>query len=139
MITSIKQELENYKETKLEIARLKLILTKMKNEEVNPSGCILEPTGIKAEGYRENILENQAIRNADRRRKYENMIKEYEAKIEYIDSLIETLKAIEQQVIRSYYIDKKKVSDIAAEIKREDKHIYKIIDRAIAKMETILK
>ena len=136
---SIKEKLENYNEIKLEIARLKLMITRLKNEEVNPSGGILEPTGIKAEGYRENPIENKAIDNAEKRLKCENRIKEYEAEIAYIDSLISTLKHIEQEVIKAYYIDKKPIAIISKSIDRNEKHIYKIIDRAINKMEMILK
>lgn len=136
---SIKEKLENYNEIKLEIARLRLKITRLKNEEVNPSGGILEPTGIKAEGYRENPIENKAIDNAERRLRYENSIKEYEAEIAYIDSLINTLKYIEQEVIKAYYIDKKSIANISKSKDRSEKHIYKIIDRAINKMEMILK
>lgn len=136
---SIKEKLENYNEIKLEIARLRLKITRLKNEEVNPSGGILEPTGIKAEGYRENPIENKAIDNAEKRLRYENSIKEYEAEIAYIDSLINTLKHIEQEVIRAYYIDKKSIANISKTKDRSEKHIYKIIDRAINKMEMILK
>ena len=42
-------------------------------------------------------------------------------------------------MIKAYYIDKKPIAIISKSIDRNEKHIYKIIDRAINKKEIILK
>ena len=124
----MEEKLIKYNEIKAEIDKLKWLIAVKEREEVQAGGPFLEITGIKAQGYKSNALENQIVKNVDEIRLYQKKIEELEAEIRMIDSMINILEGTEKQVVVLRYIKQLKWEGIAATINR---------DRAITKLDEI--
>lgn len=129
--------LKKYNEIEADISRLEWKIRKMENEEAQASTAVLEVTGIKPKGYTASSVENKAIKNVDNIAKYKQKILELTAEKKMIDSLINTLKGKERQVIELRYKHQLKWESIAVSIDRDTSRAKAIKDSAIKKMNKI--
>lgn len=133
----MEEKLIKYNEIKADIDKLKWLIAVKEREKAQAGGPVLEITGIKAQGYKSNALENIAIKNADEINLYKKQIEEKEAELKMIDSIINTLKGLEKQIIVLRYIQQLRWEGIAATISRDVSRAKAIKDIAIAKMDKI--
>lgn len=136
----IKEMLENYMDYKAEIKTIEYQIKKIELEEVSISGANFQVNGdIRPQGYMASNTENKIIKNADRVRLLEKQKDELQAKIEMIDSLINTLKDSDRNLIKMLYIEKKDISIICNVLNRESNSIYNSVSRIISDIEKIYK
>lgn len=136
----IKEMLENYMDYKAEIKTIEYRIKKIELEEVSISGANFQVNGdIRPQGYMASNTENKIIKNADRVRLLEKQKDELQAKIEMIDSLINTLKYSDRNLIKMLYIEKKDISIICNVLNRESNSIYNSVSRIISDIEKIYK
>lgn len=136
----IKEMLENYMDYKAEIKTIEYQIKKIELEEVSISGANFQVNGdIRPQGYMASNTENKIIKNADRVRLLEKQKDELQAKIEMIDSLINTLKYSDRNLIKMLYIEKKDISIICNVLNRESNSIYNSVSRIISDIEKIYK
>lgn len=134
----IKEMLENYMDYKAEIKTIEYQIKKIELEEVSISGANFQVNGdIRPQGYMASNTENKIIKNADRVRLLEKQKDELQAKIEMIDSLINTLSYYCKNVIISKYINKKSINEICKDIDRSEKTVYRIIEKSMKRMEKL--
>lgn len=133
----MEERLLRYNEIKAEIDKLKWKIAKKEREEVQASSPTLEVTGIKAQGFKSSSVENQVVRNVDEINMYKKQIEELEAEIRMIDSMINTLKGVERQVIELRYKQQLKWEGIAVTISRDVSRAKAIKEIAIAKLDKI--
>lgn len=133
----MEERLLRYNEIKAEIDKLKWKIAIKEREEVQASSPTLEVTGIKAQGFKSSSVENQVVRNVDEINMYKKQIEELEAEIRMIDSMINTLKGVERQVIELRYKQQLKWEGIAVTISRDVSRAKAIKDIAIKKLDKI--
>lgn len=124
----IKEMLENYMDYKAEIKTIEYQIKKIELEEVSISGANFQVNGdIRPQGYMASNTENKIIKNADRVRLLEKQKDELQAKIEMIDSLINTLSDYHREITELKYKYNKTNSQIATIMKREERTIRKAL------------
>lgn len=132
----MKDELEKYNDYIADIKRIERNIAKLKREEVSIGGSNFEVNGdIKPKGYMSNTIEKKIINNADQIRNWELQKAEKQAQLNYIDSLLNTLKYDERNLLKMYYIEKKNMSIIQSVYKREADSIHKSIAIYINKLD----
>lgn len=133
----MEEKLLKYNEIPAEIARLKWKIKVIENQEIQVNSSGIDPTGVRAQGYKSSPIENQVAKNLDTITKYKRKIEELEAELEMLDSMINTLKGIEKQVIELRYKKLLKWESIAVSIDRDISRAKTIKDNAIAKMDEL--
>ena len=83
------------------------------------------------------ILENKYLKNVLSSDEFNTKIEELEAELEMLDSMINTLKGIEKQVIELRFKKLLKWESIAVSIDRDISRAKTIKDNAIAKMDEL--
>lgn len=132
----MKEELEKYNDYIADIKKIDRDIAKLKREEVAIGGSNFEINGdIKPKGYMANTIEKKIINNADKIRDLELQKAEKQAQLNYIDSLLNTLKYDERNLLKMYYIERKNMSIIQSVYKREADSIHKSITIYINKLD----
>ena len=136
----MREELEKYNDYLADIKRIERDIVKLRKEEISLNGSNFAVNGdIRPKGYMTSNIENKVINNADKIEKLKIDKSELEAKINYIDSLLNTLKYDERNLLRMYYIEKKNMSIIQSVYKREADSIHKSITTYINKLDKKFK
>lgn len=137
----MRELLDNYNNYLAEIKKKNHTIKRLELEEVTISGSNFEVNGdLKPKGYMTSNLEKKVIDNTDKINKIKKEIEELQAKIDMIDSIMNTLKYRDKQLIKMYYIEKKSMPIILSILKRdEDTSVYNSITRIIKKMDEIYK
>lgn len=133
----MEEKLLKYNEIPAEIARLKWKIKVIENQDIQVNSGGIDPTGVRAQGYKSSPIENQVAKNLDNITKYKRKIEELEAELEMLDSMINTLKGIEKQVIELRFKKLLKWESIAVSIDRDISRAKTIKDNAIAKMDEL--
>lgn len=133
----MEEKLLKYNEIPAEIARLKWKIKVIENQDIQVNSGGIDPTGVRAQGYKSSPIENQVAKNLDNITKYKRKIEELEAELEMLDSMINTLKGIEKQVIELRFKKLLKWESIAVSIDRDMSRAKTIKDEAIAKMDKL--
>ena len=133
----MEEKLLKYNEIPAEIARLKWKIKVIENQDIQVNSGGIDPTGVRAQGYKSSPIENQVAKNLDNITKYKRKIEELEAELEMLDSMINTLKGIEKQVIELRFKKLLKWESIAVSIDRDISRAKTIKDNAIAKMDAL--
>lgn len=133
----MEEKLLKYNEIPAEIARLKWKIKVIENQDIQANSGGIDPTGVRAQGYKSSPIENQVAKNLDNITKYKRKIEELEAELEMLDSMINTLKGIEKQVIELRFKKLLKWESIAVSIDRDISRAKTIKDNAIAKMDEL--
>lgn len=133
----MEEKLLKYNEIPAEIARLKWKIKVIENQDIQVNSGGIDPTGVRAQGYKSSPIENQVAKNLDTIAKYKRKIEELEAELEMLDSMINTLKGIEKQVIELRFKKLLKWESIAVSIDRDISRAKTIKDNAIAKMDEL--
>lgn len=132
----MKEMLENYMNYKADIKTKEHQLRKIELEEISLGGSNFEINGdIRPQGYMDCGIENKLIKNADKVTKLQREINELKAKIEMIDSLINTLSDYHREITNLKYKYNKTNSQIATIMKREERTIRKALEKIINKLE----
>lgn len=137
----LRKELENYNIYLVQIKSKEYEIKKLENDEVVLNGSNFKINGdIRPKGFMSSNNENKAINNADKIAKLKKEIEELKTKVEIIDTLLNTLKYRNQQLIRMYFFEKKDVRIIASILNRSDNSsIHNSISRIIKTMEKTLE
>lgn len=133
----MEEKLLKYNEIPAEIARLKWKIKVIENQDIQVNSGGIDPTGVRAQGYKSSPIENQVAKNLDNITRYKRRIEELEAELEMLDSMINTLKGIEKQVIELRFKKLLKWESIAVSIGRDISRAKTIKDNAIAKMNKL--
>lgn len=133
----MEEKLLKYNEIPAEIARLKWKIKVIENQDIQVNSGGIDPTGVRAQGYKSSPIENQVAKNLDNITKYKRKIEELQAELEMLDSMINTLKGIERQVIELRFKKLLKWESIAVSIDRDISRAKTIKDNAIAKMDAL--
>lgn len=131
---NVQEVLEDYNSIKVRISILKADIEKINNEIIDIQGVQLDGMP-KAKGFVESGLEKTVINKQKRIEDKEKIKKELEYKLDIIESLIETLKKTNQDIIKMRYFEKMSIEQIATKKDREYRTITKIIKKSIAKMQ----
>lgn len=131
----MEERLKQYNEIKAEISNLKWKIKVLENEEIQPATAFMEITGIKPKGYMKSPIENKIAKKNDEINMYNRQMEELQLEIDMIDSKINILKDLERKVIIDYYINNRTAIDIASYIYREEVTVYKMLRRAIKRMD----
>ena len=134
---NIKEELEKYNDYISDIKKIESDIANLKYEEVSISGSNFSVNGdIKPKGYMTSNLEKKVINNTDKILELEAQKDKIKKHIDYLDSLINTLRYNERKLIKMYFIEKKDINNILREFKRnEETSIYNTINNLIKKMK----
>ena len=136
----MREELDKYNDYLADIKRIERDIVKLRKEEISLNGSNFAVNGyIRPKGYMTSNIENKVINNADKIERLKIDKSELEAKINYIDSLLNTLKYDERNLLRMYYIEKKNMSIIQSVYKREADSIHKSITTYINKLDKKFK
>ena len=137
----MRELLDNYNNYLAEIKKKNHAIKKLELEEVTISGSNFAVNGdLRPKGYMTSNLEKKVIDNADKINKLKKEIEELQAKIDMIDSIMNTLKYRDKQLIKMYYLEKKSMPIILSILKRdEETSVYNSITRIIKKMDEIYK
>ena len=133
---NIKEELEKYNDYISDIKKIESKIANLKYEEVSISGSNFSINGdIRPKGYMTSNIEKKVINNTDKIVELEAKKDKVKKHIDYLDSLINTLKYSERKLIKMYFVEKKDINDILREFKRnEETSIYNTINNLIKKM-----
>lgn len=132
----MKEELEKYNDYIADIKKIDRDIAKLKREEVAIGGSNFEINGdIKPKGYMANTIEKKIINNADKIRDLELQKAEKQAQLNYIDSLLNTLKYDERNLLKMYYIERKNILRISKEIQKTEKTIFRKLKKSLEKIE----
>lgn len=132
----IKEMLENYMNYKADIKTIEYQIKKIELEEISISGSNFQVNGdIRPQGYMTSSTENKILKNADRVNLLEKQKNELQAKIEMIDSLINTLSDYHREIANLKYKYNKTNSQIATIMKREERTIRKALNKIISILE----
>lgn len=131
---NIQEVLENYNSIKAKICVLQKDIERINDEVAEIQGVQLDGMP-KAKGFVESGLEKQVYAKLQRVEEKEKNIKDLKFKIEIIESLIRTLKKINQDIIKMRYFDKMSIEQIATQKEREYRTINKTIQKSIEKMQ----
>ena len=147
--------LKDYKENK---AKLNIKLKELKTTRIKLKNCndtntsITSSFGINQDIHSKNKISNKVLdkieQNDMKRIELEKKINDLEAevrelreKVDSIDDRLEGLKYKEKQLLVAYYIDGRTADEIGNNLyfelfnqTRSDRHIQRIIDKAIKKM-----
>ncbi len=128
----IKKELENYNNYLAEIKTIEYKIKKLEKEEVAISGANFEVNGdIKGKGYKASNTENKIIKNVDKIELLKKQKEELEAKINMLDSLINTLSDYHRQIIELKYKYNKTDLQIGTIVYRGKRAVNKQLKKAI--------
>lgn len=132
----IKEMLENYMNYKAQIKDIEKRILELEMQEPCTSSPNLEINGdIRSKGKITDAgkeIDNKVddIRELEKRKIL------LQAKVNYIDSIIDTLKHEERKMIRMYFIEKKEMPKLLKEFNRDNEtSIYNTISNLIKKME----
>lgn len=127
----IKEMLENYMNYKAEIKTIEYQIKKMELD-AGVSGSNFAINGdIRPQGYMVLNTENKIIKNADRIKSLEKQKNELQAKIEMIDSLINTLSDYHRQILELKYKYNKSERQIGIIVYRGKRAINKQLKIAL--------
>lgn len=135
----MRELLDNYNKYLAKIKTKNYKIKELELEEITISGSNFEINGdIKPKGYMSSNTERKVIDNADKINKLKKEIEELQAKIDMVDSIMNTLKYRDKQLIKMYYLEKKDMPIILSILKREeDTSVYNSIARIIKQMDEI--
>ncbi len=135
----MRELLDNYNKYLAKIKTKNYKIKELELEEITISGSNFEINGdIKPKGYMSSNTERKVIDNADKINKLKKEIEELQAKIDMVDSIMDTLKYRDKQLIKMYYLEKKDMPIILSILKREeDTSVYNSIARIIKQMDEI--
>ena len=132
----IKEMLENYMSYKAEIKAKEHLIKKIEFEEVSISSPNLEVNGdIRPKGFVSSNLENKVIKNVDKVNILKKEINELQAKIDMLDSLINTLSDYHRQIIELKYKYNKSAQQIGTIVYRGKRAINKQLKIALALLD----
>lgn len=128
----IKIMLENYMNYKADIKAIEYKIKKLEKEEVTVGSPNFGINGdIKPKGYMMSNTENMIVKNVDDIKLLEKQKEELQAKIEMIDSLINTLNDYHRQIVNLKYKYNKPDAQIAVIMKREERTIRYALKKII--------
>ena len=84
-------------------------------------------------------IENKVIDNTDKINKLKKEIEELKAKIDMVDTYINTLKSNNRKVIIKYFIEKEEIKKIADDINRTEKTVTRKLSNSIKYLEKMYK
>lgn len=117
---------------KAEIKQIEYKIKKIELEDINVNGSNFEVNGdIRPQGFMKSNIENKIIKNVDYIKFLEKQKNELQAKIEMIDSLINTLSDYHREITELKYKYNKTNSQIASIMKREERTIRKALFKII--------
>lgn len=120
----IKEMLENYMNYKADIKTIEYKIKKIEEVEATVGSPNFNINGdIKPKGYMMSNTENIILKNIDNIKLFEKQKEELQAKIEMLDSLINTLNDYHRQIVNLKYKYNKSDAQIAVIMKREERTI----------------
>ena len=132
----IEDMLENYNEYLAQMKTIDHEIAKIELEEVSISGSNFAINGdIRPKGYMASNTENKVIKNVDRIKLLEKQKKELKAKVEMIDSLLNTLDDYHKEIIELRYKENKKPLQIASILYRTKRAINKELRFALDELD----
>lgn len=140
MEESIVSELKKYTEyiAERDKIRFKIIVKNLESDNPSINGSNFKINGdIKPGGYMENYAEEDIIFRNDEILRLEKELKEIEARITMIDSILKTLKPFCQELIKSKYFYGLTEEEIARDKQRSKKSIHRTIKNSINKMNKL--
>lgn len=140
MEESIVSELKKYTEyiAERDKIRFKIIVKNLESDNPSINGSNFKINGdIKPGGYMENYAEEDIIFRNDEILRLEKELKEIEARITMIDSILKTLKSFCQELIKSKYFYGLTEDEIARDKQRSKKSIHRTIKNSINKMNKL--
>ena len=140
MEESIVSELKKYTEyiAERDKIRFKIIVKNLESDNPSINGSNFKINGdIKPGGYMENYAEEDIIFRNDEILRLEKELKEIEARITMIDSILKTLKPFCHELIKSKYFYGLTEQEIARDKQRSKKSIHRTIKNSINKMNKL--
>lgn len=132
----MKELLENYNDFLAEIKTKNHSIKKLELEEVTISGSNFQVNGdLRPKGYMTSNLENKVIDNADKINKLKKEIEELQAKIEMIDSLLDTLNSFNKRLLELRFKRNLSLESIAGDCGRSVKSIQRTLKNCISKLD----
>ena len=128
--------LKNYNDYLVEIKKKEYIIKNLELEELNSmNGSNFEINGdIKPKGYMTSNIENKIIKNTDKISKLKKEIEEIRAKVDLIDSLLNTLNSFNKRLLELRYKKNLSLEAISGDTGRSVKSIFRTINECINKL-----
>ena len=132
----VKELLENYNNYLAEIKTKEYAIKKLELEEVSISGSNFAVNGdIRPQGYMTSNTEGKIINNADRISKLRKEIDELKAKVDMIDSLLDTLNSFNKRLLELRFKRNLSLESIAGDCGRSVKSIQRTLKNCINKLD----
>ena len=131
----VKEMLENYNNYLAEIKTKEYAIKKLELEEVSVSASNFAVNGdIRPKGYMSSNTERKVINNTDKIAKLRKEIEELKAKIEMLDSLLNTLNSFNKRLLELRYKNNLSLESIAGDCGRSVKSIQRTLANCIKKL-----
>ena len=128
--------LENYMNYKAEIKTKEYKIKELELEEISVGSSNLSVNGdIKPRGYISAGTEKKIINNVDRITKLKKEIEQLQAKIDMVDSLLDTLNSFNKRLLELRYKHNLSLESIAGECGRSVKSIQRTLMNCIKKLD----
>lgn len=132
----MRELLDNYNNYLAEIKKKNHAIKKLELEEVTISGSNFAVNGdLRPKGYMTSNLEKKVIDNADKINKLKKEIEELQAKIEMIDSLLDTLNSFNKRLLELRFKRNLSLESIAGDCGRSVKSIQRTLKNCISKLD----
>lgn len=132
----MKELLEKYNDFLAEIKTKKHEIKKLELEEVTISGSNFSVNGgIRPTGFMTSNIANKVINNMDKINKLNKEIEELQAKIDMINSILNTLNDYHKQIIELKYKYNKNDAQISKILEKEERTIRYASDKALDILE----
>lgn len=129
----MRELLDNYNRYLADIKTKEYAIKKLELEEITISGSNFEINGdIRPKGYMSSNTERKVIDNTDKINRLKKEIEELQAKVDMIDSMINTLSDYHREIVDLKYKYNKTNSQIATIMKREERTIRKALKKIIS-------
>lgn len=127
--------LENYNNYKAGIKKAELKILELESDEPSPSSPNFEINGdIRSKG-KINDAGKSSDKKIDTINKLKRKVKILQARIDYIDSLVNTLDDYHRELIRLKYMYNKTSAKIASIVYRSKRSVNKELKNALAELE----